>query len=122
MIELLVISITIVCVIYWIVSLFKSKKTVNNTTLGQPLLIVSRTEGKHEGEVTYGEYYHEHICPKCMRILNHDKARYKSKCCYYCGHSNCSTLFNPEKVIVRDVYVNGYYRETVVKSQNKVKV
>ena len=68
-----------------------------------------------EGESTYGEFYAIHICPRCKHKLHERQARYYSRCCYLCGHSN-GYLFNTQSVIVRDRFVNGEYVETIVHS------
>jgi hypothetical protein len=62
--------------------------------------------------IEWSEYYSLHICPKCRFVLNENKARYYSKCCYICGHSTGS-LFDCKRVTVRDKYVNGKFIETI---------
>jgi hypothetical protein len=94
------------------------KEPLSKSLVVKPVVtpsLVKETESQYDGAVTYGEYYTEHICPKCFHILNEDKARYKSKCCYICGYSNCSVLFSTLKVVVRDTYIDGKYFETVLK-------
>jgi hypothetical protein len=75
--------------------------------------LVLFTEDEPKEESTFSEFYSVEICPKCHRLLDHDKARYKSKCCYKCGHTN-GMLFNTQTVIVRDRYVNKKFIETLV--------
>jgi len=83
--------------------------------------LVLFTPTNYEGNVTYGEFYSVDICPKCHAVLDDKKARYYSRCCYKCGHTNCDTLFDTEKVTVRDVYVNGKFTETIVhEKENRI--
>jgi len=62
---------------------------------------------------TFGEFYSIEICPKCHRLLDEIKARYGTKCCYKCGHTN-GDLFYCQTAIVRDRFVDGKFIETVV--------
>lgn len=71
------------------------------------------TETHSHGVVKYSEYYSVDICPSCKHILNHDKARYDSRCCYLCGYSDDDHLFDCERLTVRDKYINGKYIETI---------
>jgi hypothetical protein len=63
----------------------------------------------------WGEYYTVQICPACETVLNEHRARYVSRCCYYCGHTNAGVLFETKRVVVRDLIVNGELIATVVK-------
>lgn len=90
----------------------KSRAETNETKENSGIVVFQQTS--FEGNITYSEFYSINICPKCHAVLNERKARYDSRCCYKCGHSNCNTLFDTEKVVVRDVYVNGKFAETLV--------
>lgn len=92
-----------------ILSFFK-KKEEDKENIKSDLVVFTRSDIPQS---TFSEFYSLDICPKCHRILNHDKARYKSRCCYKCGYTN-GGLFSCKKVIVRDRYVDGGYIETVV--------
>jgi hypothetical protein len=69
-------------------------------------LVVADSMDSVAGNVTFSEYYQIDICPKCRHRLDHDKARYDNKCCYLCGHRT-GILFDTQRVVVRDRYVNG---------------
>jgi ssDNA-binding Zn-finger/Zn-ribbon topoisomerase 1 len=79
------------------------------------------SEDKHQiainDRVKYSEFYSAYICPECKHILDHDKARYRSRCCYKCGYSNGS-LFSCASVVLRDKFVNGKFQETIVITEN----
>jgi hypothetical protein len=86
-----------------------------NETKGNSEIVIFKPTHFVDGTITHSQFYSIHICPKCHSVLDHDKARYRTMCCYKCGHSNSSVLFDCKKVVVRDVYVNGVFKETVVK-------
>lgn len=90
----------------WLTNLFSG--TANQVVVYKPTAL-------EQGVEKFSEYYCVDICPNCKSVLDHDKARYKTRCCYKCGHKNDAVLFDTESVVVRDRYVNGKFIETIVK-------
>jgi hypothetical protein len=86
------------------------KKKEQQAKIEKDLVLFTQTDVQQS---TFSEFYSLEICPECHRVLDHEKARYRSKCCYKCGYTNGS-LFYCQTVIVRDRYVNGKFIETLV--------
>lgn len=68
-----------------------------------------------QGVITYSDWYVIELCPNCKRVIKDErKARYDDRCCIKCGHKN-GYLFTTSTAVVRDVFKDGKFVETVLK-------